>query len=115
MPLAHPPAGLAGDPLGLAGELRDTTAAPPTAAARPAPAVARRPATASDGQSSRLAWSVVGGPKYGAAGVTSLHAGPWTFIRCVIERSRQTLSICRGQQRQVLADAGCRARWWRSA
>src|SRR5436309_2862908 len=46
----------------------------------------------SDGQSSRLAWSVIGAMKYGRPDRTSLHAGPCTFILCVIDRSRQTLS-----------------------
>src|SRR5262249_61214325 len=53
---------------------------------------------ASDGQSSRLAWSVVGGPKYGRPVSTSLHAGPWTFIRWVIDRSRHTRSITRANR-----------------
>src|SRR5882724_93959 len=46
----------------------------------------------SDGQSSRLAMSVIGAMKYGRPEKISLHAGPCTFIRCVIDRSRQILS-----------------------
>ena len=49
----------------------------------------------SEGQSSRVAWSVVGAVKYGRPLNSSLHAGPWTFIRCVMDRSRHTLSITR--------------------
>ena len=38
----------------------------------------------------------------------SLHAGPCTGIRCVIDRSRQNLPICAGQPRQVLAELDAR-------
>ena len=42
----------------------------------------------------RVAWSVVGAPKYSRPLKISLHAGPCTFMLCVIERSKQILSIC---------------------
>ena len=46
------------------------------------------------GQSSGVAWSVVGGPKYSRPVYISLQAGPWTGILCCSDRSSVILSIC---------------------
>ena len=96
--LPHPPAGLARDRPVLAGELRV-----------PRQHDRRRPTRAAGGRTARPARRATASPRAwpgrssavrSRAGRvnTSLHAGPWTFIRWVIDRSRQTLSIARASR-----------------